>query len=407
MICNPKEITLLIQVDALRYDYINQIDTPYLFDLSESGYSGRLIPTFGFEPDGAYLAGLFPDQCDGGAHFWKDPDKSPYSFTKYLPKRLEKIEGMSGKVIRKILTKYIRLKKGYKYEFMPVAPFNVLENMAPVPSFFPPEEKTHNCEDIFSICQRENIGFLFHGSPQNRVDVKSGAAALEKNLYYPYRFAFWHVGDLDKMGHRFGPNSIERKIATIKVDETIETVVRFLKKRYEKVNLLIFGDHGMAEVRKYIDIPAHLKNSGIFKTDPPLFFLDSTMARFWFTKKQQKEEICNALGELEGGKILTQDDLTKYHLLYNHNKFADLIFLAESGSLLSPNYFQGHERIKGMHGYSPETLEQQSAFILSSPRLKNHISDSVPQDMRKIFGTILTLLNIQNGNSAVYSLLVS
>ena len=37
--------------------------------LAEDGTSGSAIPSFGFEPDAAYLAGLNPQDSDGGAMF--------------------------------------------------------------------------------------------------------------------------------------------------------------------------------------------------------------------------------------------------------------------------------------------------------------------------------------------------
>ena len=72
-----------IHLDALRYDYVNKQDTPFMAALSQQSVSGILTPTFGFEPDPAYWAGLYPDEAESGAQFSFDPENSPFKSLKY------------------------------------------------------------------------------------------------------------------------------------------------------------------------------------------------------------------------------------------------------------------------------------------------------------------------------------
>lgn len=388
-------LTIFIQLDALREDYITDSDSPFIWELAREGMRGRLQPTFGFEPDGAYLAGLYPDESDGGAHFWRKPDKSLFKFVKWLPDFLGRLDGLPGRISRKLLTKLIRINKKWQYEFMPCAPYAVLKEFAPAPKLFPPGARGSEIKDLFFLCNENNILWFFHGSPQHRVGVDAGVSRIKLSLFPPVKFAFWHIGDLDSAGHRFGPKSPELKKGVKRIGEKISEVVALLKKRFGDLHIVIIGDHGMAEVQSCFDIAGHLRSHNINGEKAPLFFIDSTMVRFWFSQPSQREYIRNALEGLSVGRILEKKDLERYHLNYRHNRFGDLIYLAEPGVLFSPNYFQGRSLVKGMHGYAPECQEQQSAFIISSPLVTAswHIDQSV--DMRRIFPTVLKLLGIE------------
>jgi hypothetical protein len=396
---NLSILILLIQLDALRHDYINSTESPFLWELAQKGIWGVLQPTFGFEPDGAYLAGLYPDECNGGAHFWRNPEGSPFKFTKWLPDFFENLERIPGKIFRKLLTKIIRFNKKWQYEFMPCAPYDVLIEFAPVPKLFPPVTRGNEIKDIFFLCNENNIPWIFHGSPQHRVTVDEGVSRINSLLSPPVGFAFWHICDLDSVGHRFGPESSEVKKVMKKVEEKIAEVGALLKRRFENLNIVIMGDHGMAQVKTHIDIISHLQSCGINGKSAPLYFIDSTMARFWFSEQSQYELVKNALKDLSGGRILAQEDIDHYHLNYKHNRFGELIYLAKPGVLFSPNYFQGRSLVKGMHGYAPECPEQQSAFIIHSPNVTTPRHFEGPVDMRRIFPTMLKLLGIAKPNA--------
>lgn len=388
-------LLLFIQLDALRHDYIARDQTPFLWELRGEGLCGKLQPTFGFEPDGAYLAGLYPDECDGGAHFWRDPEESPYKFTRLLPAIIASLDGMPGRISRKLLTKFIRLNKKWQYEFMPCAPYAILKQFAPAPKLFPPGTRGHAIKDLFSLCNENKVPWFFHGSPQYRVSLDEGFSRINASLFPPVKFAFWHIADIDHMGHRFGPKSPEIRKAMKRIDEKVNEVFPVLKERFGDLHIVIIGDHGMAEVRSCFDIAAHLRLLDIDGEKAPPVFIDSTMVRFWFSHRSQQEYVRSVLEHLSVGRILEKKDLERYHLNYKHNRFGDLIYLAEPGILFSPNYFQGRSLVKGMHGYAPEHPDQQSGFIINSSAITKPQHMDQPVDMRRIFPTVLKLLGIE------------
>ncbi len=63
-------VTFLILIDALRHDYINPTDAPYLYSLTERGVHGSVRETFAYQLRPAFLAGLYPDSCNIAHLYW-------------------------------------------------------------------------------------------------------------------------------------------------------------------------------------------------------------------------------------------------------------------------------------------------------------------------------------------------
>jgi hypothetical protein len=149
-----------------------------------------------------------------------------------------------------------------------------------------------------------------------------------------------YFGELDKIGHKFGTKS----------KEIIETIKK-IDKKISKINFdLIFSDHGMIEITDFVSVP-----------ETENCFIDSDMARYWGGKK-----------ELEN--IRKKLPLNKGKIINCKNKiYGELIFLANSGVLISPNYWQGSKKIKGMHGYNPKQKDMKGIYIINKQGSKKDI----------------------------------
>jgi len=388
------KITILILIDALRYDYISDSNSPYLKVLTQTGISGRLMPTFGFEPDAAYITGLFPDESDGGAQFWFNPESSPFKSIQYIPKYLNSLPYIPSKIVRRIFDSVVRFFSKSPVCSSANVPFHLLKYLDFPMKASLEQPEFSSCRSVFDYLRKLKKKWMFHGIPNYRVDIDSVIRRVSYELHPPISFAFLHIGDLDRVGHKFGPSSSELKNTLKKVDNGIKKIINIAKSRFDSVDLVIIGDHGMIEVNKYIDIWSRLKQLSLQLEQDYLVFLDSTMARFWFFNKISKIKIIESLNGLAGGHILSKEEKIKYHLNYPHNRFGDIMFLADPGVLIFPNFYQWHKPLKGMHGYAPEVRGQQSAFIILSSKIKKTKQFDEPVDMRRIYPTILHLLNI-------------
>jgi Type I phosphodiesterase / nucleotide pyrophosphatase len=389
------KVTIFFQLDACRNDYINNnIYTPFLFNLKQRGISGGLIPTFGFEPDSAYFAGLSPDEADGGAQFWHDLNDSPFSFLGQWARVLNLLPDLPERVLRRLI-KCIAKRRCISPTLTTARiPFNLLKYFSLSMQVKMDSPTFVKSDSIFDSLRNSGKTYLYHGLPDYKIDLDSIATRVEKDLVTPLDFAFFHIGDLDRVGHKYGPESEEIRAALKSVDKRIEQIYKVAKNRFEEIHLVIMGDHGMMEVRRHLDIWSELKKLPIKLERDYLVFLDSTMARFWFSSTHAEKLIVDLLNNIGAGQIIGKSEKDKYHLNYSHAKFGEIIFLVDSGVLIFPNFYQNKKPVKGMHGYAPKTPEQQSALLIHSPKVKESKMLEEPVDMRRVFPTLLDLLDL-------------
>jgi len=384
----------MIQVDSLRYDYLTKVNPPFLWELGCQGCLRTLLPTFGFEPDASYIAGLFPDEANGGAQFWYDPENSPFGFLGSWLRIGNLLPDFPDRVFRRIIKSCLK-KKCFSPTFTTAKiPFHLLKYFNFPMRVRMDGDKFVKSQSLFDILRANERTWLFHGAPCNKVDIQSVVQRVEQDLHPPLSFAFLHVGDLDHVGHKDGPDSTDRRAIQKEVLRGVEAICGIAHKRFSQVHIVIMGDHGMMTVSRHLDIWNKLKRLPLKLEKDYLVFLDSTMARFWFFSDKAEKIIVDMLSDLDSGYILNQAEKDKYHLNYSHNKFGDIFFLVDPGTLIFPNFYQNKKPVKGMHGYAPETLEQQSALFIHSPKIKKSRRIEKPVDMRRVFPTVLDLMDL-------------
>lgn len=149
-----------------------------------------------------------------------------------------------------------------------------------------------------------------------------------------------YFGELDKIGHKYGTKSKELIMA-----------VRKLDKRLEKMDFdLIFSDHGMVDITKTVRVPITRD-----------CFIDSDMARYWGSK-EELESVRKRL-PMKHGEILNWPD----------KRFGDLIFLAKTGVLILPNFWQGNKMVKAMHGYDGKHKDMNAFYVVKKPGKRKDI----------------------------------
>lgn len=397
---------IMIMVDALRHDYICKEDSPFLFELKQKYMSGALKPSFGFEPDGAYLAGLDPEECNGGAQYWKKPNEQVFYFTQ-LFRLLELIPVQKWKLlvrkairlIAQIMTKDPMTKKMAPPNMIPLS---ILKQFSFPMTEYADGELFCQSNTIFDILRKENLSYYFHGHPKFKVKTDAVTARYLNEEKGGHPFSFLFMGDLDGIGHKYGPQSNERKNMLKKMDSAIESIYKHATSTYDDVELLIFGDHGMAEVKETIDLSHIIKDFNFDKNES--YFIDSTFARFWVVDPEKQKQLCNMLNTIEGGHVLTKDEISEYKIRFNHNYFGDIIFAVDEYNLLHPSFYSNSTTYPlGMHGYLPSCIDNESSFIIVSERTKN-TGDIGRVDMRRIFPTVLDLLNLTNANKVPHNL---
>ncbi len=394
-----KKVTYIILIDGLRYDYLNEKDTPFLCSLEKNGIGGIVRETFAFQLRPAFFAGLYPEDCDIAHLYWHNPEDSPFRITRYIPREILSLPKI-GNLYFRLLTSYARSierKKGYSasslYLSLSEIPYKSLR-------YFAFSERVNTWEagslenniTLFDILRENNLNWLWIAYPTHNQLTDRIVSEFRKTFNTDYSMIYLHFAELDWAGHTGGPHCLETKKAIREIDTAIEEVHALLNKHYSRVNGLVFGDHGMVGIKKHIDINKKLMKTGLTPAKDYIYFLDSTQARFWFKNESAKKKIEDLLNGIKDGRILTEEDLENLHFSFNHNRFGELIFTVNDNTLIFPNFFQSKQPVKGMHGYLPQVRGNWAKFIVTDSNKKTVIRE--PVEMVDLFPIILDLMGL-------------
>ena len=353
----PQQRVLIFLVDAFAYEYLKEIHflsgpQREIFPLETLvGYSSTIIP--------AIWSGKYPEESDLWTEFYYSHRK-PYRLMKFFSAMPDsRIKMLSKTALLESFQKF-----GYYRETLPGIPESIeyLFSRNDVRYWnFPPVEM--KCETFDKILKRCEIPYHFEFH-KNKVDGQNMLKRL-RALCRTKRVFIYYIATIDAMGHKYGPdpNKFRKEIGNL--EETIVTAHNVLSKQYA-VDLFVFSDHGMTKVQKRSNIGEMLEDYELGKDY--LMFLDSTLARFWFTDFKTQLEFVEILNKSGVGHVLTDDEIEKYRLRFKDNRYGDLIFISNPGVELYPNFMNPavlHQNsiTKGLHGYLPKESSTQGIFM--------------------------------------------
>jgi predicted AlkP superfamily pyrophosphatase or phosphodiesterase len=238
-------------------------------------------------------------------------------------------------------------------------------------------------------CDEEinGVATLFHILKQN--DVESRYHEIRDYQIPDIEFAgrdsftVFFIPQFDAIGHRHGPASTEISREVTELDRFIQSVMATFD-GVEQLHLLVFSDHGMAEIKGKVDVKRAIDQLPLTQPDDYLAFYDSTLARFWFFTDEAQRLINETLRSLEQGQVLSRTEQVELGIDFQHNRYGDTHFVIDPGYEIFPNYFVGYlpklfeQKIrprKGMHGYNPQHPSQHGVFLYhgaGAPTLSRH-----------------------------------
>jgi hypothetical protein len=378
-----------ILLDACRFDYIDAQQAPFMAQIQKLGVTAAVQPTFGFEPDAAYLAGLSPRQSRGGAHYYFGTRDNPFAWLHWLPDYLEAGPDWTSKALRYGLTRLVRRLSSRPDASMARIPFRCLPYFIQARTIPVDAEHAFIASSLFDVMRANGKTWFLNIHPAHSVRLEEVMRRVRSEVLAPHDLLFLHIGDLDAAGHRYGPDSPERRATLLRIDQALAS----LYEHFSEPDILILGDHGMVQVSRHLSLADTLAGIPLQQNRDYYCFLDSTMARFWLKRSANRHILLQHLARLPHGHVLSEIECERYGLATGKNDFAEVIFLADPGVLILPNYFQGRHPVQGMHGYAPECSQQQGIFIV---RAKNRILPELdaPIDMRLVFPLSLELLGL-------------
>ena len=364
-------------------------ETPFLLKMAEQGITGILEPPLAYCLHPTWFAGLHPKSSDRFLLHIYSPQTSPY-------KRLRLISFLER-------NRFTRLSSGFArhhllrnpYGVAPCIPnymlkyFDVAEKLPPWHPQYLPKATT-----LFDILRQKDLKWLFIGSPGSNQQTFSILNKFQKMISKKYSFIWLHFAELDWACHKYGPRSAQSKGKLREIDEAIEKIHAYLNSTYSTVNTLVFGDHGHVEVNQTLDLRSLLKQTSSRMGEDYIYFLDSTIARFWFKNERAQDEIAHVLSTVDRGKILSKQDLKKYGCNFQNPRHGQLIWVADEGYIILPNFWQGTTIVRGMHGYLPEVQSNHARFVLSGSQVPKPVKLEKKYKLVDIFPTLLDLMHL-------------
>ncbi len=183
---------------------------------------------------------------------------------------------------------------------------------------------------------------------------------------------FHHI---DSAGHDHGPNAPQTREAVLRVDAGIKRLVDGLKTRkiYGKANLIVFSDHGMAEVdRRKVTMVDEFVD------------LDDSAQILWtyeflqiFPKEGKTSKLMDGLNRMPHSRCWQKDDIpARFH--YKHGqRVAPIICSIDEGRIFSSRERYaglikrgGIDKQYGGHGYDNELESMRAMFVGQGAKFK-------------------------------------
>lgn len=336
---------ILVSFDGFRHDYLNRADLPTLSQLAADGLRAdslmHIFPTKTFATHYALATGLYAEHSGVVANNMWDPERRS----------------------RFSLGNRDAVGDGYWYDGEPI--WNTVEKAGRIAAtyFWPGSEA-----QIAGI--RPTYWKPYAGDTPHDQRVDQVLAWLDLPDEQRPDFITLYFSAVDTAGHRHGPAAAETEAAIREVDRALGRLVQGLRARglYDKVNLLVTSDHGMARVAAdhVVALDDMIDPADINLSD------SGPAAQIWTVAGGPDAETLLAAVDLSYPGIRRAwtrgNGPARYHF-DDHRRVPDLTIEAEPGWLIYPR-----ERIAaidgdlgGMHGWDPAWLPMHGIFLAHGP----------------------------------------
>ncbi len=343
-----KPYVLLVSIDGYRSDYTDRFSPPNLLKFrSESLTAKSLIPVFPsktFPNHYSIVTGLYPEHHGIVANQF-------YDFARAEGRNFYK------------LNKAQEVTDGSWYGGTPLWVAAEKNQMLSACFFWPGSEaEIQNIKPTYFTKYDEKI--------PNATRIQQIINWLKLPEVQRPHFLTLYFSDVDSIGHEFGTESQELKLAVAKVDSELSVLFEELKKLNLPINTIIVSDHGMTNLDKekiiYLDDHADFKDVYTADSGPQMFIYNHNLS------VERLTEIYSNLKKHEKNfKVYWRKDLPK-KLNFNENERAgEIVVVADlpySLGLRSSNF----KIPMATHGYDPIKYKDMHAiFYAQGPQIKN------------------------------------
>jgi hypothetical protein len=351
-------LLLVFLIDALGYRLVRDAGAFSFLEAPDGpvrcvcGYSSACIPSL--------LTGKRPVEHGHWAMYLRDPVHSVFRPHRPL---IGLLAGVLGRhyLTRRVLGRLLRRGgiNGYfsLYEIPSrlLAHFDLCEKR----DIFGPGGLT-GCETPFDAAQRLRLPYRVWRwdmpEPQRRAELEQALRTGRDALL------FFYSPTLDAVMHAQGTRSEATRRSLADFEEFVQRMLALARETRDEVRVMVFGDHGMTDVKEVHAILPELEALPLRVPDDFLYFVDSTMVRVWYKRPQAREPVEALLRAKPYGRILDARECEALGILFDDGRYGETIFLMNPGEILAPS-FMGGTAPKAMHGYHPHDPDSDTLLL--------------------------------------------
>jgi hypothetical protein len=356
-------VTLVFFVDALGYKLAREVGC--FREIAPHAYRQRTILGYSCAAQPTILTGRSPSEHGHWAMFHRTDhsELAPLGRLGFLPSAV----GGHRRLRRRVLAHH-RKRSGFTgYYNLYRIPFHLFRefDLSEKRDIYAPGGFDGGVDSIFDLLEREHVPHRVWNW-KTALDTALGELSEILTDGPPIRFALLYTAVIDALLHEHVGDSDVVGAELARLEKLITEVVTRAHDRYSEVDVIVFSDHGMARTTGEIDLMAHVARLGLAHERDYLAFYDSTMGRFWFGNDRARNTIMEALGRVDSGSVLSDDDLRREGVFFEDRRYGELVFLCDPGMLIVPSYM-GARAPRGMHGFTPEHEDSHAVIMSSEP----------------------------------------
>uniref|UniRef100_A0A8C3K0V1 Ectonucleotide pyrophosphatase/phosphodiesterase 7 n=1 Tax=Calidris pygmaea TaxID=425635 RepID=A0A8C3K0V1_9CHAR len=205
-------------------------------------------------------------------------------------------------------------------------------------------------------------------------------------------FIALYFGEPDSAGHKYGPESTQRK----KMIEQVDRTVGYLRQRIQesglasKLNLIITSDHGMETVLKTNEIHIGALTNFSFK-DIQFELLDYGPVGLLLPKEGKLEHVYSVLKNAHPKlHVYKKEEFPRRFHYANHSRITPLVLYGDPGYASRQYKVQFN---KGEHGFDNEAMNMKTIFRAVGPAFKQGLVVE-PFESVNVYALLCELLGI-------------
>ncbi|NXB60052.1 ENPP7 phosphodiesterase, partial [Struthidea cinerea] len=373
---------LLVSFDGFRWNYDQDVDTPNLDAMAADGVKAKyMTPPFITLTSPCHftlLTGRYLENHGVIHNMWFDTEtgvKLPYYTT----------QGISSWWDNGSLPIWITAQRQAS-EFMECLHSQGLKTGS---IHFPGTKAKYQGEEVYrKIVEPALFNYSNEINWRQSIDTVTEWFTVE-NL----DFITLYFGEPDSAGHKFGPESTQRKNMIKQVDRT----VGYLRQRIREsglesnLNLIITSDHGMETVVKTNEIHIRTVNNFTFK-DLDFELLDYGPNGLLVPKEGKLEHVYSVLKNAHPKlHVYKKEEFPKRFHYANHSRITPLLLYSDPGYVIHGRYKVQFN--KGEHGFDNEAMNMKTIFRAVGPAFKTGLVVE-PFESVNVYALLCELLGI-------------